>query len=210
VTTLPATSIQLSTAQPTTNQPSARDRLIAATKQLVSVHGFDVSVRQIAAAAGVTHGLVLHHFGGKDGLIAEVNQSILDQASHLMAALPATQDDDALADFGRLLERFVSETPEISGYLARVMTRQDNQAVVLFNGMTDRICQALTRLTDAGVVDHIADIEMRALQLATMEFGLLMLAPLVAQRVGCTSIHDPGFVQRWFRGELTLFGLGTF
>jgi TetR/AcrR family transcriptional regulator, regulator of cefoperazone and chloramphenicol sensitivity len=195
---------------PTTSL-SARDRLIAATKRLVSIHGFEVSVRQIAAEAGVTHGLVLHHFGGKDGLISEANQSILDQASDLMAALPVTQDDDDLAAFGQMLERFISQTPEISGYLARVMARQDDQAALLFNGVVDRIGVALARLRDAGLAHEAegVDLEMRAMQLATMEFGLLMLAPLVAGRAGFGSIHDLGFIQRWFRGEVSLFGLGV-
>ena len=36
-----------------------------------------VTVRQIAAAAGVSPGLVIHHFGSKDGLREAVDQYVL-------------------------------------------------------------------------------------------------------------------------------------
>jgi AcrR family transcriptional regulator len=43
--------------------------------RLFAEHGVDaVSLRQVAAAAGVSAGLVVHHFGGKDGLRAAVDE----------------------------------------------------------------------------------------------------------------------------------------
>jgi AcrR family transcriptional regulator len=39
--------------------------------------GFDASVRAIAAAAGVGPGLVMHHFGSKDGLRAACAEHVL-------------------------------------------------------------------------------------------------------------------------------------
>jgi len=50
-----------------------RERLIATSARLFSQHGFDgVSVRQIAKASKANLGAVTYHFGGKEGLFAEV------------------------------------------------------------------------------------------------------------------------------------------
>lgn len=48
----------------------AKEALIAAFLRLVAERGVSaVSVRDVAAAAGVNHGLVHRHFGSKDGLV---------------------------------------------------------------------------------------------------------------------------------------------
>lgn len=51
---------------------SARDALLAAAVELFAEHGpASVSIRDVARHAGVNHGLVHRHFGGKDDLLAE-------------------------------------------------------------------------------------------------------------------------------------------
>jgi TetR/AcrR family transcriptional repressor of bet genes len=47
-----------------------RSALIEATARVLARDGADASVRAIAAEAGVSPGLVTHHFGGVDALIA--------------------------------------------------------------------------------------------------------------------------------------------
>jgi AcrR family transcriptional regulator len=50
-----------------------REKLIAAAERLFAGHGYtNVSVRAIAAAAGVNWSLVGYHFRGKEGLLSEV------------------------------------------------------------------------------------------------------------------------------------------
>jgi AcrR family transcriptional regulator len=55
------------------NAADTRERLLAAAERLFAEHGYSrVSVRAIAAAAGVNWSLVGYHFRGKDGLLSEV------------------------------------------------------------------------------------------------------------------------------------------
>jgi len=50
-----------------------REKLVAAAERLFAAHGYtNVSVRAIAAAAGVNWSLVGYHFRGKEGLLSEV------------------------------------------------------------------------------------------------------------------------------------------
>ena len=53
--------------------PSVRERLIAAGEQLFAEHGWNgVSIRTIAAAAGVSLAALNYHFGVKEHLLAEI------------------------------------------------------------------------------------------------------------------------------------------
>src|SRR5271165_3963630 len=53
--------------------PSSREKLLGAAERLFADRGFNgVSVRQIAAAAGVNSALVGYYFGSKTGLLSEV------------------------------------------------------------------------------------------------------------------------------------------
>jgi len=54
-----------------------RDELIAATLACLKKHGHDgVSVRRISAEAGVSMGLITHHFSGIDALLAEAYEAL--------------------------------------------------------------------------------------------------------------------------------------
>jgi len=75
-------------AAPTVTQPSeAKERLLRATIDYVSEHGItDRSLREIAAAIGTSHRMLVYHFGSKDGLLIEVVRSVeADQRAALEA-----------------------------------------------------------------------------------------------------------------------------
>jgi AcrR family transcriptional regulator len=77
-----------------THQPSAvrdaenetREKLVVAAENLFALHGYQgVSVRAIAAAAGVNWSLLGYYFRGKEGLLFEVYRR---HCNALNAALP--------------------------------------------------------------------------------------------------------------------------
>ncbi len=60
-------------ASETADCVETRDKLVAAAERLFAARGYtNVSVRAIAAAAGVNWSLVGYHFRGKEGLLSEV------------------------------------------------------------------------------------------------------------------------------------------
>jgi AcrR family transcriptional regulator len=69
----------------------ARDRLLAAAVGHATQHGIaDLSLRELAAAIGTSHRMLLYHFGSREGLLAAV-ASAVDAAQR--EALPVTVQD---------------------------------------------------------------------------------------------------------------------
>jgi AcrR family transcriptional regulator len=88
-----------------------REALVAATLRCLKMYGHDgVSVRRISKAAGVSIGLINHHFPSKSGLIAETYETL---ALSLQDSLRAQSENAALSPRERLSAFFrVSFTPE--------------------------------------------------------------------------------------------------
>jgi len=59
----------------TTTRPGPRERLVEAARDLTYTHGVHVGVDAILKKADVARRSLYQHFGGKDGLIAEVLRS---------------------------------------------------------------------------------------------------------------------------------------
>src|SRR5215472_6237242 len=58
---------------------TARAQIRNAAIAVFAEEGFDASFRTIAKRAGVSPGLITHHFGSKDGLRAECDAEVLRQ-----------------------------------------------------------------------------------------------------------------------------------
>jgi AcrR family transcriptional regulator len=85
--------------QKTRDAERARAAILKAARRLFAARDYAaVSIRDIAAAAGVSHGLLQHHFGTREQLIAAVIESEIAE----FAATPRTLPDGAADDFQRL------------------------------------------------------------------------------------------------------------
>ena len=85
-----------------------RREILAAARELFAAHGVDgVSVRQIAAAAGVNHALVHRYFGTKSDMVA----AILLAEGEAMSAMgkPDADAGESLAAFRTVLEYILTD-----------------------------------------------------------------------------------------------------
>ena len=74
----------------TRNAERTKAAIIGAARLLLAERDFSaVSIRDIAQAAGVSHGLVQHHFGTREELVAAVIRSESDGFAATPRALPA-------------------------------------------------------------------------------------------------------------------------
>ena len=64
---------------PATPAIDSRSRILATALRLFAARGAAAtSLREVAREAGVAPGLVVHHFGGKDGLRGAVDEFVVD------------------------------------------------------------------------------------------------------------------------------------
>ena len=72
----------------------ARDRLLAAAvRQALDTGLADLSLRQIAAANGTSHRMLIYHFGSREGLLVAVTQAVEDQQRAALLVSGATSQD---------------------------------------------------------------------------------------------------------------------
>ena len=100
---------------------TARARIRNAALALFALKGARAAtLREIAEAAGVTHGLVVHHFRNKDGLRLAVQEHVMAMITDTLNAVPVTGD---AAEFGRARDasvaRMYAANPDLALYVRR-------------------------------------------------------------------------------------------
>ena len=89
----------------------ARGRLLAKAVDHVLAHGLsDLSLRELAAAIGTSHRMLIYHFGSKEELIVAVIRTVEDQQRDAFAALENEELEPADA-MRAMWQRFT--TPEL-------------------------------------------------------------------------------------------------
>lgn len=156
----------------------SRERLIDAATSLFRDRGpAQVSVREIATHAGVNHGLVHRHFGGKQGLVTAVLGRILRATGQAIG--DGLHEDPAQA-VERGLDLLMQER-----WVARVMAD-----LLAQSGSPEGIPEAsmMPILRKRGELD-----EQQALHLAVAEaavLGWMLFEPLVARGTGLDRMSE--------------------
>jgi AcrR family transcriptional regulator len=157
-----------------TDDLTTRARIRNAAIELFGRSGFGaVSVRSIADAAGVSPGLVIHHFGSKDGLRAECDRFVVGEFFGHKAALSGTGAASAMQTWLDDVETF---RPLID-YLSRMLAESNPAADELFDRLLAGTALMLEEQIGAGVIREPLDREVTAIYLTI--YGVV---PLVLQR----------------------------
>lgn len=133
--------------------------------------GFAVGVRTIAEAAGVSPGLVNHHFGSKDGLRAECDAFVIEAIRRSKSDF---MHNSSSANFLAALAEVDSFAPLIA-YLVRSFQAGGTLAAHLFNDMVANAETYMQEGVEAGLIRPSRDPKARARYLALIGGGGLML-----------------------------------
>jgi len=184
--------------------------------RLFAEHGPDaVSLRRIASEAGVSPGLVAHHFGSRAGLrravdahVAALFDTLFDT---LFSALNGT-DWNSPAVAGSLTDAMLGQLPAdspVPAYLRRLLLSSDTTGRALFARWFSLTEQVLERLTTAGVVRPSADPSVRAAFLMVNDLAALLLRDQVTAVLGVDPLSPDG-ASRWTQTVLAVYGNGIF
>lgn len=144
-----------------------RDAAIAEFGQ----HGFDVGLRAIGKAAGVSAALVIHHFGSKDGLRTACDDYVAE--SIRTSKRDSLQTSDPAAWFAQVAE--IESFAPLMAYLVRSMQSGGELAKMLWRNMIDNAEQYMEEGVRAGTIKPSPDPKARARYLAMMGGGAFLL-----------------------------------
>jgi len=198
-----------------TDPKSAREPIIRAAFRVFGEGGIEAtSLREVARAAGVSPALVVHHFGGKAGLVAAVDEAALREFG---AAWRSGDDDDAEAREGRDLlreratqtARVMSEMPEACRYLGRALVEGTVGSAALFRAMVDAGREEIDSLAEAGALRPDADREWATLQHFFLIWAPLSFIPLLRDALG-EDLLAADQLARWVDANVALLEGGLY
>ncbi|HOW93473.1 TetR/AcrR family transcriptional regulator [Mycolicibacterium fallax] len=154
-----------------TSDLSTADRIRDAAIDQFGRHGFGVGVRAIAAAAGVSPGLVNHHFGSKGGLRAACDTHVAEVVREAKSETLQTHDPAAWLTAAAEIEDYAP----LTGYLVRSLQSGGELARTLWRRMIDNAEQYLEEGVRAGTIKPTADPRARARFLSMVGGGAFLL-----------------------------------
>jgi len=150
---------------------TAAARIRDAAIDLFGRDGFAVGVRAIAAAAGVSPGLVIHHFGSKEGLRKACDAFVADTVYESKSA--SIQTSDPATWLAQLAE--IEEYAPLMAYLVRSLQTGGELAKMLWRNMIDNVEQYMQEGVEAGTIKPSVDPKARARFLAMASGGGFLL-----------------------------------
>lgn len=173
----------------------------------------EVTVRRIAVAAGVSPGLVVHHFASKEGLRSEVDAYVLDVFEAMLGELTGEGGAELLdpgAGPGSLSEAFARHLPDDSplpGYVRRLLLSDTDAGRLLFRRLYDLSRAALDGLAAAGLAAEGRDPTVRAALLLANDMALFLLRDRLTEVLGTDPLSADG-VTRWAPETLSIYAGG--
>jgi AcrR family transcriptional regulator len=169
-------------------------RIRDAAIELFGRAGFaGTTVRAIAAKAGVSPALIMHHFGTKDGLIRHCDTYVLSHVERLRGDyLRGETTIDTVT--GYLAER--PELLPMTRYLSQALMVGGEPSRRVFDRMIDVARSNLETGIEVGRIRPVEDLEVRATVLASWNAAVIMLGDAIAARLGGADVLDPAIVER--------------
>ena len=180
---------------------------------LFAAHGPDaVTVRQIAAAAGVSPALIVHHFGSKEALREVVDQHVLGLFEAMLGEMTADGAPDLYdpAATGSLAEAIVRHLPPgspVPAYLRRLLLADGDAGRRLFRRMYEISTMLLGSLVSAGLAAPGEDPAVRVAFLMANDLAVLLLREHLADVIGVDPLSSEGMA-RWAREVLGIYAAG--
>ena len=149
---------------------TARARIRDAAVRRFGMDGFGVSVRTIAADAGVSAALVIHHFGSKEALRAACDEHVLRVIREAETdAFTAAAPMNLVAQFAT-----IDEYAPLVGYLVQALLAGGDLAATLLTRMTSDAESYLAEAVAAGRMRPSRDPAARAAFLVDVGVGAVL------------------------------------
>ena len=149
---------------------TARARIRDAAIGCFAEQGFDASFRTIAQRAGVSPGLITHHFGSKEALRAECDAEVLRRYQALKSS--------SIADPSGYLFKHLAEpgpAAQLTVYMLRAIHAGGAPAGEFLEHLIDNARGIMKESVESGLVRPSRDEEARTRYLAYQTMGALLI-----------------------------------
>ena len=164
----------------TGKEPGGSARILAAAIDLYGRHGFDhVTLKDIAAAAGVSPPLVIHHFGSSAGLRDACDRHVADSVNR-------TKKDSVRRGHlpTNLVLEMMRERRHLLLYVFRAFAAGGEATDHLFDQMVEDAMAYIAEAEELGLAHPSADPHRRTVILLAQSFGALLLHRQIKRHLG--------------------------
>src|SRR3954447_22910094 len=189
---------------------SSIERIRTAALRSFATYGTSVtSLRTVAAAAGVSVGLVQHQFANKAGLVKAVDDHVMAVVIATIAPPIPPPPADSIVDMGGRVAGMITENPDVVDYVGRALIEGSPLGTTIFDTLA---AFGLVRWNQRKEPDEVrtdVDVTRAALNSLVLALGTMTLRAHVERQLP-DSLTTPAQLQRWHDSVNTLLHDGLY
>lgn len=204
------TTVAPVTGEAGAGEPRSVERIRRAALRSFAEHGTGATtLRGVAAAAGVSLGLVQHHFSTKAGLIKAVDEYVLDTVITPMARPITESTEDSLTEVGYRINGVFAEHPEVAAYMGRALVDGSTLGTTIFDKLYEAGVQRWELRAERGETRTEIDIRWAVINSMVLALGAMSLRQHIDRHLP-ESLITPAQLERWQLSVSALLRDGLF
>jgi AcrR family transcriptional regulator len=181
----------------------------AALKSFATKGASGTSLRSVAADAGVSLGLVQHHFETKAGLIKAVDDYVMGVVIAVVAQPVSVPPRDSIADMGSRVTTLLVEHPDVVDYFGRALLDGSQLGRTIWDTLAAFGTARWSTRKENGEARDDIDVTWAALNSLVLAVGTLMLRGHIERQMP-DAFTTPEQLDRWQDSVNTLLREGLF
>jgi AcrR family transcriptional regulator len=194
----------------TAEDRSSIERIRNAALKTFGTYGTSsTSLRTVAEAAGVSVGLVQHHFINKAGLIQAVDDHVMGVVITTISQPIPPPPADSIAEMGSRVTRIVADHPEIADYVGRALIDGSPLGAAIFDTLTAFGIARWNQRAERGETRPEVDVTWGALNSLVLALGTMIMRGHIERQLP-EPLTAPTQLERWQQSVNMLLRDGLF
>lgn len=191
-------------------EPRNVERIRAAAMRCFAENGTSgTTLRGVAAAAGVSLGLVQHHFATKAGLIEAVDEDVVRLVITPFAQPIPDDAEDSIAEIGQRVTQIFTEQPDVAAYIGRALVDGSPLGATIFDTLFALGQARWQQRADRGETRPDIDLTWAPLNGIVLALGVVSLRTHINRHLP-EPFTTPAQLQRWQAAVDSLLREGLF